>query len=107
MQHFEGYDPEGFSMWFCEYKYPEENTVNFIVMNKVGHVCASTRMCMQLCVRTYKDKGLSIPPHACMCLALRVCILKLCGCFTAHGRKHACLSHLIMAILTWVFLNPI
>lgn len=33
-QHFEGFDPEGFSIWFCDYKYPEENTVNFIVMNK-------------------------------------------------------------------------
>ena len=33
-QHFEGYDAEGFSMWFCNYKYDEENTVNFIVMNK-------------------------------------------------------------------------
>ncbi|EIE21308.1 glutathione S-transferase [Coccomyxa subellipsoidea C-169] len=30
----EGFDPEGYSIWFCEYKYPEENTVNFIVMNK-------------------------------------------------------------------------
>ena len=35
MQHFEGYDSEGFSFWFCDYKYDEENTVNFIVMNKV------------------------------------------------------------------------
>ncbi|CAL5228080.1 g11148 [Coccomyxa viridis] len=35
-EHFEGFDPEGFSLWFCDYKYPEENTVNFIVMNKVG-----------------------------------------------------------------------
>ncbi|CAL8463238.1 g2772 [Coccomyxa elongata] len=35
-EHFEGFDPEGYSIWFCEYKYPEENTVNFIVMNKVG-----------------------------------------------------------------------
>lgn len=35
-EHFEGYDPEGFSIWFLDYKYPEENTVNFIVMNKVG-----------------------------------------------------------------------
>ena len=35
-QHFEGFDPEGYSIWFCEYKYPEENTVNYIVMNKVG-----------------------------------------------------------------------
>lgn len=41
MQHFEGFDPEGYSIWFCEYKYPEENTVNFIVMNKVcpAHEC--------------------------------------------------------------------
>ncbi len=36
VQHFEGFDPEGFSLWFCDYKYPEENTVNYIVMNKVG-----------------------------------------------------------------------
>ena len=35
LQHFEGFDPEGFSIWFLDYKYPEENTVNFIVMNKV------------------------------------------------------------------------
>jgi elongation factor 1-gamma len=35
-EHFEGYDPEGYSLWFLDYKYPEENTVNFIVMNKVG-----------------------------------------------------------------------
>jgi hypothetical protein len=34
-QHFEGYDPEGFSVWLCEYKYPEENTVNYVTMNKV------------------------------------------------------------------------
>ena len=38
-QHFEGFDPEGYSIWFCEYKYPEENTVNYIVMNKVGERC--------------------------------------------------------------------
>ena len=36
LQHFEGYDPEGYVMYFCDYKYPEENTVNYIVMNKVG-----------------------------------------------------------------------
>lgn len=35
-EHFEGYDPEGFSVWLCEYKYPEENTVNYVTMNKVG-----------------------------------------------------------------------
>ena len=35
VQHFEGFDPEGYSIYFVDYKYPEENTVNFIVMNKV------------------------------------------------------------------------
>ena len=34
-QHFVGYDPEGYSIWFCDYKYTDENTVNFVVMNKV------------------------------------------------------------------------
>ncbi len=38
VQHFEGFDPEGYSLWFCDYKYPEENTVNYIVMNKVTAV---------------------------------------------------------------------
>jgi elongation factor 1-gamma len=33
---FPGFDPEGFSLWSCDYKYPEENTVNYVVMNKVG-----------------------------------------------------------------------
>ncbi|KAK9809891.1 hypothetical protein WJX72_001136 [[Myrmecia] bisecta] len=35
-EHFEGYDPAGYTIYFCDYKYPEENTVNYIVMNKVG-----------------------------------------------------------------------
>mmetsp|Transcript_10552 Transcript_10552/g.31761 ORF Transcript_10552/g.31761 Transcript_10552/m.31761 type:complete len:435 (-) Transcript_10552:112-1416(-) len=35
-EHFVGYDPEGYSMWACDFKYNEENTVNFVVMNKVG-----------------------------------------------------------------------
>lgn len=35
-ERFPGFDPEGFSIWFCDYKYPDENTVNFVVMNKVG-----------------------------------------------------------------------
>ncbi|KAK4784087.1 hypothetical protein SAY86_018455 [Trapa natans] len=30
------YDPEGYSLWFCNYKYNEENTVTFVTMNKVG-----------------------------------------------------------------------
>lgn len=35
-EHFVGYDPEGFSLWRCDYKYNDENEVNFVVMNKVG-----------------------------------------------------------------------
>ncbi|XP_059653623.1 elongation factor 1-gamma 2-like [Cornus florida] len=30
------YDPEGYSLWFCDYKYNEENTVSFVTMNKIG-----------------------------------------------------------------------
>ncbi|CAH1426281.1 unnamed protein product [Lactuca virosa] len=30
------YDPEGYSLWFCNYKYNDENTVSFVTMNKVG-----------------------------------------------------------------------
>ncbi|XVF68281.1 hypothetical protein PTKIN_Ptkin10aG0192400 [Pterospermum kingtungense] len=30
------YDPEGYSLWFCNYKYDEENTVSFVTLNKVG-----------------------------------------------------------------------
>ena len=41
LQHFEGYDPEGFSMWMCDYKYNDENTVNYVVMNKVSPICTS------------------------------------------------------------------
>ncbi|XP_074296200.1 elongation factor 1-gamma 2-like [Silene latifolia] len=30
------YDPEGYSLWFCDYKYNEENMVSFVTLNKVG-----------------------------------------------------------------------
>eukprot|EP00271_Cylindrocystis_brebissonii_P007679 TRINITY_DN2127_c0_g1_i1.p1 TRINITY_DN2127_c0_g1~~TRINITY_DN2127_c0_g1_i1.p1 ORF type:complete len:464 (-),score=112.20 TRINITY_DN2127_c0_g1_i1:1035-2378(-) len=30
------YDPEGYSLWFCEYKYQEENQVRFVTLNKVS-----------------------------------------------------------------------
>lgn len=33
---WEMYDPEGYSLWFCEYKYNEENTVSFVTLNKVS-----------------------------------------------------------------------
>ena len=35
-EQFAGFDAEGYSLWFCDYKYNDENTVNFMVMNKVG-----------------------------------------------------------------------
>jgi len=44
VQHFEGYDPEGFSMWLCDYKYNDENTVNYVVMNKVS-ACHALQAC--------------------------------------------------------------
>ena len=30
------YDPEGYSLWFYDYKYNDENTVCFVMLNKVG-----------------------------------------------------------------------
>ncbi|BAT99609.1 hypothetical protein LR48_Vigan312s001100 [Vigna angularis] len=30
------YDPEGYSLWFCDYKYNDENIVSFVTLNKVG-----------------------------------------------------------------------
>lgn len=30
------YDAAGYSLWFCEYKYTEENTASFMTMNKVS-----------------------------------------------------------------------
>ncbi|MFS7919816.1 putative elongation factor 1B gamma, elongation factor EF1B gamma domain superfamily [Helianthus anomalus] len=33
---WEMFDPEGYSLWFCNYKYNDENTVSFVTMNKVG-----------------------------------------------------------------------
>lgn len=30
------YDPEGYSLWFCDYKYNDENTISFVTLNKVG-----------------------------------------------------------------------
>ncbi|CBI29691.3 unnamed protein product, partial [Vitis vinifera] len=29
------YDPEGYSLWFCDYKYNAENTVSFVTLIKV------------------------------------------------------------------------
>lgn len=33
---WEMYDPDGYSLWFCDYKYNEENTVSFVTLNKVS-----------------------------------------------------------------------
>ncbi|KAK7412001.1 hypothetical protein VNO78_03446 [Psophocarpus tetragonolobus] len=30
------YDSEGYSLWFCDYKYNDENSVSFVTLNKVG-----------------------------------------------------------------------
>ncbi|KAL4182329.1 hypothetical protein AMTRI_Chr12g275440 [Amborella trichopoda] len=30
------YDPEGYSLWFCDYKYNDENTVSYVTLNKVA-----------------------------------------------------------------------
>lgn len=30
------YDPEGYSLWFCDYKYNEENQISYVTLNKVG-----------------------------------------------------------------------
>ncbi|CAL0300764.1 unnamed protein product [Lupinus luteus] len=30
------YDAEGYSLWFCDYKYQDENSVSFVTLNKVG-----------------------------------------------------------------------
>jgi elongation factor 1-gamma len=30
------FDPEGYSLWFCDYKFNDENTITFVTMNKVG-----------------------------------------------------------------------
>lgn len=33
---WEMYDPEGYSLWFCDYKFNDENQVTFVTMNKVS-----------------------------------------------------------------------
>ncbi|XP_076960058.1 elongation factor 1-gamma 2-like [Bidens hawaiensis] len=33
---WEMFDPEGYSLWFCEYKYNNKNSVSSVTMNKVG-----------------------------------------------------------------------
>ncbi|XP_010272551.1 PREDICTED: elongation factor 1-gamma-like isoform X2 [Nelumbo nucifera] len=30
------FDPDGYSLWFCDYKYNDENTVSFVTLNKVS-----------------------------------------------------------------------
>lgn len=51
VQHFEGYDAEGFSMWLCDYKYNDENTINYVVMNKVSacHLLLPAHSTLTLC----------------------------------------------------------
>nr|QLM00657.1 translation elongation factor gamma chain [Ziziphora clinopodioides subsp. bungeana] len=39
------YDPEGYSLWFCDYKYNDENMVSFVTMNKVGGFLQRMDLC--------------------------------------------------------------
>jgi elongation factor 1-gamma len=39
------YDPEGYYLWFCEYKYQEENTVAYLTLNKVGGFLQRRDLC--------------------------------------------------------------
>ncbi|KAK1308565.1 hypothetical protein QJS10_CPA09g00594 [Acorus calamus] len=50
------YDPEGYSLWFCDYKYNDENTVSFVTLNKVGGFLQRMDLC-----RKYAF-GTEIPP---------------------------------------------
>uniref|UniRef100_A0A7N0UW53 Elongation factor 1-gamma n=1 Tax=Kalanchoe fedtschenkoi TaxID=63787 RepID=A0A7N0UW53_KALFE len=35
------YDPERYSLWFCDYKYNDENTVSFVTLNKFEGSCSA------------------------------------------------------------------
>ena len=114
VQHFEGYDPEGFSMWLCDYKYNDENTVNYVVMNKVS-VWHALKACAEstfhLCPLQIPPRGHVIPCISCKKYHLRRPYAYLGSCmsliedrkvyatiFAAEkidkarkgGRKHAC-----------------
>ncbi|XP_071691538.1 elongation factor 1-gamma 2-like [Rutidosis leptorrhynchoides] len=39
------FDPEGYSLWFCDYKYNDENMVSFVTMNKVGGFLQRMDLC--------------------------------------------------------------
>ncbi|KQK17900.1 hypothetical protein BRADI_1g37490v3 [Brachypodium distachyon] len=39
------YDPEGYSLWFCDYKYQDENTVSYVTLNKVGGFLQRMDLC--------------------------------------------------------------
>jgi len=63
---WEMYDPEGYSLWFCDYKYNEENTVSYVTMNKVGGFLqrmdfirkyAFAKLCILGAAPSFKIKG--------------------------------------------------
>ena len=39
------YDPEGYSLWFCDFKYNEENNVSFVTLNKVSGFLQPMDLC--------------------------------------------------------------
>ena len=96
MQHFEGYDPEGFSMWMCDYKYNDENTINYVVMNKVHQ----QQGCMRLlvfnvaatcaCVCTYCDLHEYPAQHACYMLMQSPALHAICVNLTQHHADKCC-----------------
>ncbi|PRQ20602.1 Elongation factor 1-gamma [Rosa chinensis] len=49
------YDPEGYSLWFCNYNYNDENTVSFVTLNKVGGFLQWMDLARKICV--WKDVG--------------------------------------------------
>jgi elongation factor 1-gamma len=55
------FDPEGYSLWFCEYKYQEENTVSYVTMNKVGGFLQRMDLCRKYAFGKMLVIG-SVPP---------------------------------------------
>ncbi len=58
-EHFEGFDAEGYSIWFIEHKYPAEQTVQFKALNAVSGFfqrCDYARKHAFACVSILKDK---------------------------------------------------
>jgi len=54
------FDPKAYSFWFCEYKYNEENTLDFKTMNAVGGYFQRIEGCRKHCfgvMLIFKEEG--------------------------------------------------